>query len=88
MEYSIRKLKLENYLPHELSSKAQDMQFETIPLTVDAACSFHLLPRCKHKDPFERMLVWQAIKLGYVLISRDPAFMDYAEYGLNMLRDY
>lgn len=87
LKYAIGKLRLENYLPHELPNKAQDMRFETLPLTVDVASSFHILPRGEHKDPFDRMLVWQAIKSRYVLISSDPAVMDYAKYGLNIFKD-
>ncbi len=87
LKFSIGKLNLENYLPHELPKIANEMGFELMPLSMDSAATFHLLPRRHHKDPFDRMLVWQAIKSGLILISSDRAMKEYAEDGLNLLRE-
>jgi len=35
-----------------------------------------------HKDPFDRLLIWQAISNQFVLISCDNAFAAYEAYGL------
>lgn len=34
------------------------------------------LPRL-HRDPFDRMLIAQALEEGMTLVSRDPIFADY-----------
>ena len=87
LKYSIGKLKLENYLPHELPDIANDMNMEILPLHADVAATFHLLPRRQHKDPFDRMLVWQAINSNLTLITCDNAIKVYVEDGLKVLRD-
>ena len=47
-----------------------------LPVTgEDAVAAAGLPPR--HRDPFDRMLVAQAKRLGAVIITRDPAFAAY-----------
>ena len=38
-----------------------------------------------HKDPFDRMLIWQAIREKMVLISKDSKIAAYKDYGLKIL---
>ena len=38
-----------------------------------------------HKDPFDRMIISQAISNDYLLISDDSKFEQYKENGLNLL---
>ena len=49
------------------------------------AASFYHLPRTTHKDPFDRMLIWQAIREKMVLISKDSKIAAYKDYGLKIL---
>jgi PIN domain nuclease of toxin-antitoxin system len=50
--------------------------FDGLPVTLaDADLAAGLPPH--HRDPFDRMLVAQASRLGAVLVSRDPAFGPY-----------
>ena len=49
------------------------------------AASFYHLPRITHKDPFDRMLIWQAIREKMVLISKDSKIAAYKDYGLKIL---
>ena len=39
----------------------------------------------KHEDPFDRLLISQAIADRYVIISSDSKFPFYKEYGLKLL---
>lgn len=58
---------------------------EELP-SAEVLASSHHLPRCPdHRDPFDRMLVWQAIRCGHVLISRDRSLAFYQAHGLNRL---
>jgi len=38
-----------------------------------------------HKDPFVRMIIWQAIQQQFVLISKDANFPEYRQFGLKVL---
>lgn len=44
--------------------------------------SYHL-PK-EHKDPFDRIMIWQAIKNNMVFLSVDSKMEKYAEYGLKL----
>jgi len=39
----------------------------------------------KHKDPFDRLMIWYCIKNKYVLVSCDNKFSDYEVLGLKLL---
>lgn len=58
--------------------------FEILPLEASEAASFHRLPK-HHKDPFDRMLVWQAISKGMHLMTRDKEIAGYASAGLKII---
>ncbi len=61
------------------------MGFETIPLLPDEAATSKSLTEDTHFDPFDRMLIWQAISRKMTLISRDPEFKKFAKDGLKLL---
>ena len=66
------KLTLTGTTPETLVEAAQQQGFDLLPLDPRLAASSTRLPfDPKHRDPFDRMLVWQAISLGYTLVSRD-----------------
>jgi PIN domain nuclease of toxin-antitoxin system len=50
--------------------------FEILPITASHAERAGALPR-HHRDPFDRMLVAQALLEDMTLVSRDPAFHPY-----------
>lgn len=50
--------------------------FETLPITLDHAVRAGLLPG-PHRDPFDRMLIAQAIAENIPVISNDVAFDSY-----------
>lgn len=61
--------------------KAVSTNFEPLPVTFpDARMAGELPPH--HRDPFDRMLLAQAIRRGLTLVSRDPAF---PAYGVSLL---
>ncbi len=71
LKTGIGKLKLEGCSPETLLEAAQAQAFQLLPLSPEDACAFHRLPRTAHKDPFDRMLIWQAISGRHTLITRD-----------------
>lgn len=82
LKYGLGKLQLEGVTPDQLPKHLTRMGVETLPLTAELAAAFHQLPREAHKDPFDRMLIRQAIEGDLILISRDGAFDAYRPHGL------
>jgi PIN domain nuclease of toxin-antitoxin system len=76
------KLELKNCSPKELPGLAKQMRLDIIELDANDAASFHQLPRKTHKDPLDRMIIWQAINRDWILISKDHAFDIYSEHSL------
>lgn len=71
LKYGLGKLELNGVEPDAFPEAAAAMGFETLPLDPGAAAGFHRLPRQSHRDPFDRLLVWQAIRSDCVLVTRD-----------------
>lgn len=83
---ALGKLRLEEVTPEQLVDFAQQQGFELLPLDPRLAASFSRLPVApQHRDPFARMLVWQAISLGYTLVSRDRKITASPHAGLRVL---
>lgn len=85
IKHALGKLTLEGITPAELPEAARAANFTLIPIFPDQASTFHRLPVNGHRDPFDRMLVWQAIQLTMTLISRDAELSKYTEQGLNIV---
>ena len=62
------------------------MKFELIPLDpLDSFKSMRLPQKSNHKDPFDRMLIYQCITGGYTLVSKDRRVEQYKKDGLKIL---
>ncbi|CAN5570236.1 type II toxin-antitoxin system VapC family toxin [soil metagenome] len=67
--------------PDDLLGAIEAAGFDGVPVTLaDGDAAAGLPPH--HRDPFDRMLVAQVMRLGAVLVSRDQAF---APYGVDVL---
>jgi PIN domain nuclease of toxin-antitoxin system len=63
------------------------MRFILVPLEpVEALSSLQFPQKDSHKDPFDRMLIFQCIKNEYVFVSKDTHTELYADEGLICLR--
>ena len=85
LKYSIGKLELEGINPDELADKACEIDIRTLELSDKESSSFYKLPRSHHKDPFDRLIIWQAIVNGMTLISKDKQIKIYRDLGLKIL---
>lgn len=73
---------------HESSTlveAAEAMGFIPIALTAVEAATQGNLTEDTHFDPFDRMLIWQAISRKMVLISKDSNFKRFRKDGLKLL---
>lgn len=85
LKYALGKLTL-GCKPDDLLKVADDMSLAKLSLSPEEAALFYQLPKLPHKDPFDRMLIWQAISRDLVLISHDSQFEHYNQYGLKVIR--
>lgn len=85
VKYALGKLEMKDIAPDELPDAAGRMHLETLALTPEDAATFHKLPKIRHKDPFDRMIIWQAIRHHMTLISRDSKFPEYRDFGLAVI---
>ena len=71
--------------PSTLVEAAESMGFIPIALTpVEAATQGNLIEDT-HFDPFDRMLIWQAIQRDMTLVSGDQEFKKFGADGLKLL---
>ena len=87
LKYGIGKLELENITPEEIPYKSKEINIQTIDLAENEASTFFKFPRIKHIDPFDRLIIWQAINRNITLISKDKAMKEYENFGLRILWD-
>lgn len=83
---NLGKLTVAGASPETLLEAAQQQGFDLLPLEPRLAATFSKLPLDpQHRDPFDRMLVWQAISQGYTLVSRDRKITNNTQSGLTVL---
>ena len=83
LKFGLGKLELPDTNPEELPQVSQDVGFSIVDLSPDLLSSYHrleLLPN--HRDPFDRLLVWQAIQGQFCLLSKDKRLPLYQNQGL------
>ena len=85
LKYSIGKLMLEGYGPEDFPQAALATGFKIIPLMAETTSSYHQLKAAYHRDPFDKMLIWQAIQLNLTLISCDENVHKYESEGLKVI---
>jgi PIN domain nuclease of toxin-antitoxin system len=85
LKFALGKLSLNDCTPESLVPIAREMRLTLIAPDAEESASFHRLPPMLHRDPFDRMLVWQAIQRQLVLITKDAALPAYAQSGLKTL---
>ena len=85
LKYAIGKLELHGCSPEDLLGVASAMHLELLQLSPDELASFHRLPRVAHKDPFDRLIIWQALQNKLILISGDQRLSDYESLGLKVI---
>ena len=85
LKYAVGKLDLIHVTPESFPDIAMKMEFEILNLTPKEAATFYQLPRIGHKDPFDRLIIWQAINQKLPLISKDKQFNVYKKIGLKLV---
>lgn len=68
-------------MPPTLEDAIKASGFTPLPITIDHALKAGALDP-HHRDPFDRMLVAQALVESFTIVTRDPRF---AAYGVSLL---
>ena len=83
LKFSTGKLNIEGILPEELPTLSLEAGFQLISVSPDESATFHRLYKVSnHKDPFDRMLIWQAIQRNLIFITKDDDLGPYETAGL------
>ena len=85
LKYSLGKLTVDFDI-QKIPEYCEKMSFELIPLNpVEALESLHLPQKINHKDPFDRMLIYQCITSSYTFVSKDRRIEQYKKDGLKLI---
>ncbi len=79
------RLDLDGLQPADFIDNAAAMEIEKICLEPTEAATVNQLSEETHFDPFDRMLIWQAICRKHILISRDTEFKKFEPDGIKLL---
>ena len=86
LKTSIKKFAFNGVNIRDFPLHAKKMDFSILDLGENETITFHELPlKENHKDPFDRMLIWQAIKRDMIMISKDKLFEQYKKDGLKLI---
>lgn len=85
LKCSLGKLELFNTNPDEVCQKIVDSGFEILSVEDEIFASYYKLPKKeRHKDPFDRLLIWQSIQHDLTVITKDDRMVEYVKDGLKL----
>lgn len=83
LKFGLGKLDLPSTDPSELPDVVAKTGFIEASLENAILSSYHQLESShEHRDPFDRMLIWQSLRSGYCLVSKDKRLSYYKGQGL------
>jgi len=86
IKYGKGKLNLENFQIRDIPDYCKKLEIDQIPLMPEDAINYSSFTFMEyHKDPFDRMLIFQSIKSNFTLISKDEKMKFYAKDGLKCI---
>ncbi len=85
IKFQLGKLDLGNLNPSDLRNLILENNIKIINLEADTAASLFQLNVTYHKDPFDRILIWQAIQSNYTFITDDKNIKLYKSEGLKTI---
>lgn len=84
IKLNLGKIELNGSSPEELYQSGLMTGFKLQSLAINEVTSFHKLERL-HKDSFDRMIIWQAIRNDMTLLSKDGKTSEYEKFGLQLI---
>ena len=84
LKFSLGKLEISGCSPEDLVKISRQMGLTITAPSAEESAGFHRLPKAAHKDPFDRMLIWQCLQREWTLITRDRGLDEYRALGLKI----
>jgi PIN domain nuclease of toxin-antitoxin system len=84
IKYGLKKLFLNGGTPEVFFEEVADSFYLCTKINNDDLITSYKLP-IYHKDPFDRLLIWQAIRNDFILISMDKSMESYKSEGLKVV---
>ncbi|OYX18137.1 MAG: PIN domain-containing protein [Algoriphagus sp. 32-45-6] len=82
LKFQSGKLDLKGHNPEILKAGFdQNFDFQELNLEMDEALTIYNLDSSVHKDPFDRMLIWQSLQHDLALVTPDENLQRYRETG-------
>jgi len=85
IKYNLGKLKLKGMNPEEFYEEVNSSYYKCRPFMNDELISFYQLP-IEHRDPFDRIMIWQSIQSDFHFLSADSKTPIYQKYGLKLVK--
>ncbi|MFZ1455237.1 MAG: type II toxin-antitoxin system VapC family toxin [Saprospiraceae bacterium] len=86
IKFSIGKLTLKEQTPKDLfDGFATFFRCSYLDLNLNDTLNFYKLKTFHHRDPFDRMMVWQAIQNNLTFITDDEQIHKYTDCGLKVV---
>ncbi len=86
LKFQSGKLDLRGHNPESLKvGFEQHFEFQELNLSLAEALTFYKLESMIHKDPFDRMLIWQALHHDLMVITDDENIKRYQEIGVKVV---
>lgn len=86
IKYGLGKIDLKEYTPVMIKDELiNQVQVKIMELGIEDTATFYQLNGNYHRDPFDRMLIWQAIRNNYIFITDDTNIKKYMSEGLKVL---
>lgn len=84
LKCALGKLDIPGFSPEDLPGACMQTGFTIQALSPEDSSTYHQLKAAHHRDPFDRMLIWQAIRNHFILISMDDQVKKYRSEGLKL----
>jgi PIN domain nuclease of toxin-antitoxin system len=85
IKFHLSKLDLGNLNPLDLRNLILENNIKIINLESETAATLFQLTSIYHRDPFDRILIWQAIQNNYTFITDDKNIKLYKSEGLKTI---
>jgi PIN domain nuclease of toxin-antitoxin system len=85
IKFQLGKLNLGNLTPLDFRDLILENNIKIIDLDSDTSATLFQLTVNFHKDPFDRLLIWQAIQNNYTLVTIDKNIKLYKSEGLKTI---
>jgi len=84
IKYGLKKLDLKGITPQEFFKEVEKSFYICKEINNDDLITSYKLP-IYHKDPFDRFLIWEAIRNDFILMSVDKKINLYKKEGLKVI---